>query len=277
MSQLRSLIAEMMSFHPDDLTVEELAAEITEALHGQQLLETAVAGWVRSLADRGGHVDLGYPSATGFLMHQGGMSAGHAKQVVSRANAVDRAPMAFQAWVDGRLSTDQTRSLFGAAESVPDAYAEAEPRLVEIVEGLSVGDTAKTVEYWRQSVDGPGEVGLETQMTRRGLSLSKTIGGMRRVDGWLTQPAGEALEAALHANMTPPGESDTRTPRQRRHDALEDLTRHWLAHADTPTVGGEKPHIIVLADLPALQGIAGGTHETLTGTIIDIDTLRMLA
>ncbi|MFZ0013770.1 MAG: HNH endonuclease, partial [Acidimicrobiia bacterium] len=45
----------------------------------------------------------------------------------------------------------------------------------------------------------------------------------------------------------------------------------------TPTVGGEKPHISIHADLPALQSVAGGLHETEDADIIDVDTLRMIA
>ncbi|MFP3881326.1 MAG: DUF222 domain-containing protein [Actinomycetota bacterium] len=89
--------------------------------------------------------------------------------------------------------------------------------------------------------------------------------------------AGEAFDTVLNAAMGPPAEGDHRSPRQRRHDALEDLCRYWLDHADTPVVGGEKPHIMVLSDLDALAGIPGGCHETLQGDIVDIDTLRMLA
>lgn len=277
MSQLRSLIAEMTSLDPDDLSVDELAAEITEASFGQQLLETAVAGWVKNLADRDGHVELGYPNPTAFLADRAGMSAGHAKLVVTRANAAEKTPAAFRAWPDGRLSADQTRPLFALAETLPDQFPEADEWLVEVVEGLSVKDTVQALEYWRQSVDGPGEADPETQLARRGLSVSKTMAGMRRVDGWMTATAGEAFETALNALMPPPTEDDTRTPRQRRHDALEDLSRHWLDHAETPTVGGEKPHMILLSDLDALQGVAGGTHETLTGEVIDVDTLRALA
>ena len=47
MSQLRSVITEATGFDPRGLTPEELAAEITEAVHCRQLLETAVAGWVK--------------------------------------------------------------------------------------------------------------------------------------------------------------------------------------------------------------------------------------
>ncbi|HUG32516.1 MAG TPA: DUF222 domain-containing protein [Acidimicrobiia bacterium] len=277
MSQLRSLIAETTSFNPEDLSDDQLAAEIAEALFAQQLLETAVARWVKSLSDRGGHLALGYPNPTALLSHLGRVSGGRARQIVGQANAADRAPHAFRTWADGRLSTGQAKYLFDVAESVPDEFPDAEERLVDIVEGLSVRDTRKTLEYWRQSVDGPGELNADVAFARRGLSVSKTSGGMRRVDGWLTPTAGQAFETALGALMDPPGDEDTRTPRQRRHDALEDLSRDWLDHADTPHVGGEKPHIIALADLPALQGVAGGTHETIGGDIIDIDTLRMLA
>jgi hypothetical protein len=82
---------------------------------------------------------------------------------------------------------------------------------------------------------------------------------------------------ALDALMPPPEIEDIRTPRQRRHDALEDLARGFLDHGQTPTVGGEKPHISVVCDLPALQGIAGGLHETETGDVLTIGQLRALA
>lgn len=138
-------------------------------------------------------------------------------------------------------------------------------------------DTGKAVGYWRQSVDGPGDVDAETRWARRGVSLSRSMGGMRRVDGWLTDIAGEAFEAVLDADAGPPRDGDTRTLRQRRHDALENLCRDWLDNGTIPIVGGEKPHIVLHADLEALQGIAGGLHETENGNIVDIETLRMIA
>lgn len=279
MSALRSVLDQLALLDPNEFSIEQVAEEIEEAVLGIQNLEVFAAKWTKNLSDRGGHEDLGYPSPTAFLKHQGRMSGGHARQVVARANAAVKAPHAFAAWADGRLSTDQSRYLFALAETVPDVYPEAEEKLVEIVEGLSVKDTARAVEYWRQSVDGPGELDAGTQFARRGVSLSKTVGGMRRVDGWLTPLAGEALETALDALTPPPpaGGDDDRTPRQRRHDALEDLCRDWLDHGDTPVVGGEKPNIIVLSDLQALQNNPGGCHETLNGDIVTVETLKQLA
>jgi hypothetical protein len=56
------------------------------------------------------------------------------------------------------LSTDQARRVFPLSEVVPDRFTQAEKHLVEIVEGLSVSDTYRTVEYWRQSVAGPDDL-----------------------------------------------------------------------------------------------------------------------
>jgi hypothetical protein len=276
-SQLRSLIAEISSFDPASLSTSDLAVEITEAVRGQQQLEVAVAGWIKNLADRRGHQDLGYSSPTAFLVDQTGLSPANAKRVISYGNARQKAPHAFAAWADGRLSTDQARHLFRAAEAVPDEYPDAEENLVDIVESLDAVDTGKAVEYWRQAMEGPGDLDAETQQIRRGLSASWSLDGMVKVDGWLTSAAGQALIAGLDANTAPPRDGDSRTPRQRRHDALENLCRDWLDNGTTPTVGGEKPQIVLHTDLPALRGIAGGLHETEGGDIVDVDTLRMIA
>ncbi|HEU4319429.1 MAG TPA: DUF222 domain-containing protein [Acidimicrobiia bacterium] len=257
--------------------MEDLAAEIGEVAYGIQTLEVFMSRLVSQLADLDGHHSLGYSSPTNLLVDVARMTPLRARQVVSHANAAAKAPVAYQAWIDGRLSTDQARWLFAAAEAVPYAYPEAEERLVDIVEGLDAIDTRRAVEYWRQAVDGPGDLDAEKQQVRRGLSASWLRNGMLQVDGTLTPLAGAALLAGVDANNPPRRDGDTRTPRQRRHDALESLCRDWLDNGTTPTIGGEKPHINLHADLAALQGLAGGLHETDTGQIIDVDTLRMVA
>ena len=277
MSAIRSALDELLAVDDGELSTGELASDLVELAHVGQMVEVLRARKIRSLSDRGGHHVLGYSSPTAFLVDQTGVSPGHAKRIISYGNAVDRAPHAHAAWADGRLSTDQVQHMFRVAEAVPDAYPDAEERLVEIVEPLDAVDIGKAVEYWRQSVDGPGELDPETQQTRRGLSASWMLDGMLRIDGTLSTTAAEAFLAGVDANMPPPRDGDTRTPRQRRHDAFEDLCRDWLENGATPTVGGEKPQIIVHVDLPALQGEAGGLHETENGQILDVDTVRMLA
>ncbi|MBW3666231.1 MAG: HNH endonuclease [Actinobacteria bacterium] len=274
---MRSAIDELASVPDEELSDEELDANLGEVAHARDRLDVLQTRWMRLQSERRGHDRLGYSSPTAYLKDRGRMSAGHARRIVSMANVMVKASVVTRAWSDGRISTDQAGLLLSLVEVVPEEFAAAEEALVEIVEPLSVSDTGRALEYWRQSVDGPGELSEETQLARRGVSLSKTMGGMRRVDGWMTATAGHALETALETLMPPPGEDEERSPGQRRHDALEDLARSHLDHGDTPTVGGEKSHIMVLADPDALKGIAGGTHESLDGEVFDVETIRRLA
>lgn len=218
MSELRSVLDQMKAVDDDRLAVSELAADIVELSYVSQMVEVLRARKTKNLADRGGHHDLGYSSPTAFLVDQTGMSPAHARRVIGYGNAQDKAPYAYSAWADGRLSTDQVKHLFAAAEAVPDAYPKAEETLVDAVEGLDAADTHKAVAYWRQATEGPGDLDPETQQLRRGVSAS-WVNGMLRVDGWLTQTAGQAFLAGVDANTPPRREDDTRSPRQRRHDA----------------------------------------------------------
>jgi hypothetical protein len=205
------------------------------------------------------------------------MAAGRAHRAVARSRVLTAARTTVRAWTSGRISTDQATLLLDQAVAVPDQFAEAESKLAAVVQDLKVTDTRQALGYWRQSVDGPGTVFTEVEEEEmRGISASPSLDGMVRIDGWMTRLAGEALITALNALMPPPVRDDSRTPRQRRHDALEDLARHYLEIPDTPTVGGEKPHVNLVCDLPALQGIPGGLHQTETGQLLTVGQLRTI-
>lgn len=212
MSAIRSALDEMFTVDDSVLSAEELASDVVELSHVAQMVEVLRARKTKSLVERGGHNELGYSSPTAFLVDQTKVSPGHAKRLVGFGNAQEKAPNAYAAWADGRLSTDQVCHLFRAAEAVPDEYPDAEERLVEIVEGLDAMDTGKAIAYWRQAMEGPDELGAETQGVRRGVSASWTLGGMLRVDGYLTTTAGQAFMAGLDANTPPRHHHATATP-----------------------------------------------------------------
>ena len=277
MSQLRSVLDELKAVPVTELADDDLHLMLEEVLHGSDQLEVLKAELTAEISQRGGHLDRGYPSPTAYLTHVGRMSVGRARKIVSHTAMRERAPQTHRAWADGRLSTDQADRLFALARSVPESFPEAEEKLVEIVEPLTFSETGRALEYWRQAVDGPGELSIEQQLLRRGLSASRSWNGMVRIDGWLTTTAGEAFLALLDAHMPPPAEEDHRSPTQRRHDAFEDIVREQLDHGDNPINGGEKPHVQVLTDLDALKGIAGGTHETVGGQVMDVESVRQLA
>jgi hypothetical protein len=73
---------------------------------------------------------------------------------------------------------------------------------------------------------------------------------MVRVDGDLDPQTGQTvittLRAVTDAEARGGGGEDTRTPAQRRADALGEVCRQWLDRTDRPSVGGERPHLTVV-------------------------------
>jgi hypothetical protein len=261
----------------DRLHIDQVADDMVELELISGLVELERLRRIAVFERRRGAETLGYPSLTAFLKDRCRMATGRAHRAVAWSRVLNAARTTLGAWTSGRLSTDQVTILLDQATAVPDDFAEAEDRLVGIIGDLTVTNTRRAVGYWRQMVDRPGTQLTELEeVEMRGISASPTLGGMVRIDGWMTRLAGQALITALDALMPPPHENDTRTPRQRRHDALEDLACHYLEDPDTPTVGGEKPHVNLVCDLPALQGIPGGLHETETGQLLTIAQLRTI-
>jgi hypothetical protein len=88
---------------------------------------------------------------------------------------------------------------------------------------------------------------------------------MVRVDGDLDPETGEVLLTALGAVTDAQARGvaveDWRTAGQRRADALGEICRHFLDRPDRPVVAGERPHMIITADVAALRGEPEGWAE----------------
>ncbi len=139
-----------------------------------------------------------------------------------------------------------------------------------------MADTVRLVEYWKTAVDGPGaETTVEELEERRYLFAAKTFEGMVKLDGLLDPITGDLVLTALGAATPPPCRDDRRTARQRRADALADLARRFLDSGEAS--GTEKPHVLVLTDLDALQGHGGGVHETANGQVLTPSQVRWYA
>jgi hypothetical protein len=212
---------------------------------------------------------MGFPSMVAYLKHRLSMAGGRAHRYVKRARAAARCAATFAAWEHRHISGDEAEALFGVSERMPAEYAEAETALLELV-GEGVDDTKKVLDYWRSGVDRAGAVlELEEQLERRRCSVSRGRDGM--VTGEFALPAleGESLLAALDTLMPPPVAGDGRTTVQRRADALGDLARSFLDGAETPVVGGERPHLMVHVGLSTLIEGVGDLHETGDGVVLD--------
>jgi hypothetical protein len=205
------------------------------------------------------------------------MSGSRAKRYTMLARAAATFKATFESWRQRQVSSDEAALLFQSAERMPDKYPAAEAVLLEIV-GDGYDDTSKILDYWRQSADKVGvEIDEQNQLMRRRFDIRRTANGMVEGDFSLTSVAGESLMTAIDALMHPTSDQDDRTPSQRRADSLEDLSRAYLEGTQTPEVGGEKPHVNIHVDMEALEANPGGLHETETGAVLTVATIRQLA
>jgi hypothetical protein len=176
-------------------------------------------------------------------------------------------PVVNQAFGNGDISLDQARVFTNLPDHLSGCLARDVVTLVNAVEPLSVADTRRVVEYWRSAVDGPGcDATTEELLGRRYLHVSETWEGMVKVDGLLDPVEGDLFLTALGAAIPPRSQDDPRTPGQRRADALSDIARSFLDSGEAS--GTDKPHVLVLTDLAALQGHGGGVLETSNGQVL---------
>ncbi|TMF73143.1 MAG: DUF222 domain-containing protein [Chloroflexi bacterium] len=118
---------------------------------------------------------------------------------------------------------------------------------------------------------------LEENFERRQLFISES-GGMYRLDGWLDPEAGAALKSAIDALAKPLGSEDKRTPRQRRADALTELTYHALEAGTMPRRNRVRPHINVNTTIEGLKGELGAAaSEMQNGMPVSSKTVQRLA
>jgi hypothetical protein len=266
MSDLRSALdpfrAETLAELPDariEEDVEELQ-RVSELIDVERLRRIAEIDR-RRVFERDGHL-----SAAAWLVSRLRVGWGAAREHVRMARGLDAMPMTRQAIVEGDVSISAARVLVTARDADPDAFERAEPSLVEAARRHSVADLHRVVAFWRQRLDGETPPsGEDEAWARRSLHASVTWGGCVRVDGDLDPVTGESLLTALRAvqdaDARSRGSDDERTPAQRRVDALNEICQQWLARADRPTVGGERPHVTVTVPVDALRSSTNAPAE----------------
>ncbi|MFI6424086.1 DUF222 domain-containing protein [Promicromonospora sp. NPDC050880] len=96
------------------------------------------------------------------------------------------------------------------------------------------------------------ERGYQRATEREHLEISPTFDGWH-VSGFLTDEHGQQVSTALGSMMGAPTPGDSRTPTQRRAQALADLARDVLDHGRTGTGAAVRPHVSVTVSLSELM------------------------
>jgi hypothetical protein len=211
---------------------------------------------------RGLHARDGQLSAAAWLARRHAIPQGAAEARVRVARALEEMPRVAEALSRGEISTAATDALVRAHEAAPDEFARVEDGLLERARSLSHRDLRAELERWRLDVDADRAARDEREkLARRRFTAVVAKDGMVRTDGELDPENGESVITALRAKVDAwarGNTEDSRTPAQRRADALGEICREWLDLAERPGLGGERPHVVVTMDLAALQARSGG-------------------
>jgi len=190
----------------------------------------------------------GFASPTAWLIALTADPPSVCRSRVRMALALRMMPHAAAAFAQGDLSGCRVRLLADACASSPQVFARDEVLLVSQARSLSARAFPKALSHWQRLADPDRALAdAERAFQARRLCVSATWQGMVRLDGDLDPESGQTVLTAIRSLAEPAAldPADSRTPAQRRADALVEICRRHLDSSDRPRRGGERPHLIL--------------------------------
>jgi hypothetical protein len=281
MSELRSAVESLRSETLSELPDSRIEDDFSELHRVAELLEVERLRRLAEIDRRKIFARDGHLSAASWLATRYKVAWGTAREQVRFARDLEEMPKTRRALNDGELSMSAVRVLVNTRDADPQAFQRAEAELVEAARIHSMSDFQRVAAYWRQRVDRENSLMSDDRLRDRRLHASVSFLGRVRVDGDLDPETGETLLTALHAVLDAESrssrENDSRTPAQRRADALGEICRQWLDSPGRPTVAGERPHVTVTVGADVLGNAARGASELDHAGPIPPEVARRLA
>ncbi|WP_127130199.1 HNH endonuclease signature motif containing protein [Georgenia sp. SYP-B2076] len=183
-----------------------------------------------------------------------------AAREVRQARALrDHLPATAKALAKGEISTDHAAALVkhttdteGRRDRLTDPDV-GEDFLLGHAKTLDAADFTLALQDWGTRADPDAtDRAYQEQTLREEFTLAKTTDGYH-ARGWLSPTNGQLLQTALTARTGTPAKTDTRTPAQRRANALIGLA-HLALDSGTLRPGARiRPHLAVTVPFDTLQ------------------------
>jgi hypothetical protein len=221
-----------------------------------------------------GYEAEGAVSLTGWLRGHAGLSSSDAGRLARTAKRCRQLPVTAAAWESGALSGAQVQAIVAnVSDRTVGLFAEHEPEVVPVLVPLTVPDTVTAMQLWRQRAEAQLDDGQPAGSDER-LHLSRTMAGRRELSGSFEADGGSVIETALRLATTRDDDGETRTPAQRRADALVDLCQWYLDHHGHAGAGRHRPHVNVIVDVDDFH--AGGSGQLDDGTLLPRPSVERL-
>ena len=182
-------------------------------------------------------------------------SAAHAH--IRTARLLQQLPATAGSLRRGEISAQHVSVICRAMDQVPKTRLDPASTEHSLLEVARRQDPHRLHDHWLelryQSDQEAAERAEAEQHERRWLNLSRTRWGTYRIAGELDPVNGGLLRTALEAVAGKRRKDDRRTPTQRRTDSIGDLARRLLDAGTLPKLAGERPHLMLVADLATLR------------------------
>ncbi|MEU7588119.1 DUF222 domain-containing protein [Micromonospora sp. NPDC049230] len=257
----------------------------------EQRLAAVKLTLVRELDGRGTATAQGASSTAVWLRDRLRLGVGAARRLVELSATLDTAPPGVRdALASGTVDREQVGVI---ATTVQTVHASAGPEAADkavgvLVEWAAQFDAAllrklssRILDHVAPDIaDAAAEAALRAQESRaardRHVTISEHSDGRLRLIGILNSEAAALVRAAIDPLTAPTGPDDTRTPGQRRHDALADVCRLTLRTGELPENGGDPTQVVVTASYDGLtQQLGSGALDI--GQQVSAETVRRLA
>ncbi|HET9896900.1 MAG TPA: DUF222 domain-containing protein [Streptosporangiaceae bacterium] len=234
-------------------------AECLRGLEQARSVHLAARSAVLAAFDaQGGFEDDGQRSARSWLRWQTrvtGPAAGAAVKWMRRLNSHVAVRDALAA---GRVSESWAREICDWTDPLPQTAREDADLILlgAAAGGAELADLRALAEQIRRRLCPDGE-GTPPGFADRQVRLRTMLGGTGRLDGDLTPRCAAAVQAVLDALGKRAGPQDTRTLRQRHHDALEEAMRRLITAGMVPDRAGQPTQIQLHIGLDELASRTG--------------------
>ena len=206
---------------------------------------------------RGAGQIAGFRSTADWLAKTTGIPAGRAGWLVHTARALcDELPATAVALAEGRIGEGHVRVIRHAQRRLGERLAAVEAIAAWFAAGHSDRETRVLVERLvQQYAPADHDDEAEVDRERRRVHLSDSIDGWWHLDGLLDPATGAALKAALDVFAEATGPDDTRSPAQRRCDALGEIADRSCDQSDRPTGVGHVTVTVTPEQIVTGQGV----------------------
>jgi hypothetical protein len=292
LTQIRQAAAELAQATVWSLTDDQLGTYLDQVHAAEQALAAARLHLISEITGRALPARQGARSTTGWLGGRLHISARTATQWVHLATHLTQHPGLDTALSTATVNTDQAQVIGAALAALPrtvgaEIIDKAEATLVGFAADYPPQPLARMGQriLWHVAPEVAEQAeadALRRQQQQahhsRAFTLTPAGDGRTRISGWLDAEAAATVTAALDPLCSPhtrPAD-DTRTPTQRRADALLEICQLALRCGQLPDHGGEPPQLVVTVPFDVLTGQLG-TGLLDTGETIDATQVRRLA